>query len=496
MALKVYQRAGSIDTLGRVIEETRKRLYRYRKSRNPSVEKHLDNIRLLGGGYMTSNSASSFIDAYKALWPDAVTSSTASIVTPKAIMKLDAAIHQGVLTDHMFDTFCIPDAFYRTFVMIFCDKAFDAGFIDEGEDEDDDDADDDPNLREIVARAYELTKGCVGASLPTDHTVQPIWEDVGIEFISKRITTDEQWIRFLDGHINKILGHFQIEANLELVDTPNIKPLFRKLSTSLDSQFTHTGLSRLWHTVVTLLIDPLRRMRNELGGEVEITKAMLKALTVDEEIDPLNDDEIPGHKSGALRPSQEFDYFASPGHGSDALDQGQDMDDYFADDEIPARRSDDSGSQHEFEDRESLLKQVFKKHRSARRPLISSDQEDGSDEEKGPDTRMGDDPKSIHDSDMESSGEDEGKDEGEDEADSDATMGDAPESIDISDSEIGSSDKDERNTIDDQNVQADIESSGATTQNERDGHSSDDSDVMKDIPMEEEKFIDWDLEDI
>ncbi|KAL6923052.1 hypothetical protein FSST1_000326 [Fusarium sambucinum] len=55
--------------------------------------------------------------AFSALCPDAVTLSTASIVTPTAIMKLDATIYHGALED----TSCIPDAFYWTFVMIFCE---------------------------------------------------------------------------------------------------------------------------------------------------------------------------------------------------------------------------------------------------------------------------------------------------------------------------------------------------------------------------------------
>ncbi|KAM0498065.1 hypothetical protein ACHAP8_006517 [Fusarium lateritium] len=45
--------------------------------------------------------------------------------------------------------------------------------------------------------------------------------------------------------------------------------------------------------------------------------------------------------------------------------------------------------------------------------------------------------------------------------------------------------------LEDQNVQAGIENSGAATQNERDGYSSDSSDIMKNIPMEEEEFYDW-----
>ncbi|KAM0390875.1 hypothetical protein ACHAQC_007053 [Fusarium culmorum] len=282
LALSLYTQTGSVDTLEQIAETTRESLGLFPESRDPSTEMNLQCIRLLGTGNMTKRTASKFIKAYKTnngktLWPNAVTSSTENIITPNAIMRLDAGLSKGALSSVISTPLTIPDAFYRTFIVLFCEKFFEF------------DANNDPGiLADTIARAYELTEACMGSPFPMVHSVKPFRKDFGIGILSDMILINDTGADFLRGQRRELLRDFDINLNLERMRPGDIPPFLKMLSESADSQVISTGFQRAWNTIITRALDPIRRTLNVFEERGQMLKNMLIDLTGNRDSDVQN----------------------------------------------------------------------------------------------------------------------------------------------------------------------------------------------------------------
>ncbi|KAM0353959.1 hypothetical protein ACHAP4_008213 [Fusarium culmorum] len=277
LALSLYTQTGSVDTLEQIAETTRESLGLFPESRDPSTEMNLQCIRLLGTGNMTKRTASKFIKAYKTLWPNAVTSSTENIITPNAIMRLDAGLSKGALSSVISTPLAIPDAFYRTFIVLFCEKFFEF------------DANNDPGiLADTIARAYELTEACMGSPFPMVHSVKPFRKDFGIGILSDMILINDTGADFLRGQRRELLRDFDINSNLERMRPGDIPPFLKMLSESADSQVISTGFQRAWNTIITRALDPIRRTLNVFEERGQMLKNMLIDLTGNRDSDVQN----------------------------------------------------------------------------------------------------------------------------------------------------------------------------------------------------------------
>ncbi|PTD11242.1 hypothetical protein FCULG_00003773 [Fusarium culmorum] len=231
---------------------------------------------------MTKRTASKFIKAYKTnngktLWPNAVTSSTENIITPNAIMRLDAGLSKGALSSVISTPLTIPDAFYRTFIVLFCEKFFEF------------DANNDPGiLADTIARAYELTEACMGSPFPMVHSVKPFRKDFGIGILSDMILINDTGADFLRGQRRELLRDFDINSNLERMRPGDIPPFLKMLSESADSQVISTGFQRAWNTIITRALDPIRRTLNVFEERGQMLKNMLIDLTGNRDSDVQN----------------------------------------------------------------------------------------------------------------------------------------------------------------------------------------------------------------